>query len=377
MSGPLTGVRVLELRGIGPLPFAGMLLSDLGADVIRIDRVPDPAGPAHDPAEDAPGRGRRSVALNLKDPDAAETVRRMCERSDALMEGFRPGVAERLGVGPQDCLARNPRLVYGRMTGWGQEGPYAPTAGHDINYIALAGVLHGIGRAGQPPVPPLNLIGDYGGGGLLLAFGLVCALLEARVSGRGQVVDAAMVDGAALFTTALHELIARGSWSEDRGANLLDGGAPWYDCYETADGRYIAIGALEPRFYAELTGLLGADLARESMSAQTLHDRLAGLFRQRTRREWCDLLEGTDACFAPVLAPSEAPDHPHNAARRSYLEVDGIRQPAPAPRFSRTPGEVSRPAAHPGEHTRQVLTDLDFTAAEIDGLLDRGAAVQA
>jgi alpha-methylacyl-CoA racemase len=374
MSGPLTGVRVLELRGIGPLPFAGMLLSDLGADVVRIDRVP--GGQQRDPAEDAPGRGRRSVALNLKDPAAAEVVRRLCADADVLIEGFRPGVAERLGVGPQDCMARNERLVYGRMTGWGQEGPLSRSAGHDINYIALAGVLHGIGRAGEPPVPPLNLIGDYGGGGLLLAFGVVCALLEARSSGRGQVVDAAMVDGAALFTTVLHELIAGGGWTERRGANILDGGTPWYDCYETADGRYVAVGALEQRFYDELTRLTGADLPRETMEPTELRGRLRTLFRQRTQGEWCALFDGTDACCAPVLAPTEAPGHPHNLARDSYVTVDGIVQPAPAPRFSRTPGAVRRSPAKAGAHTREVLAERGFTAAEISGLVANGAAAQ-
>jgi alpha-methylacyl-CoA racemase len=376
MSGPLSGVRVLELRGIGPLPFAGMLLSDLGADVVRIDRVAGPEDQPPDPAEDSPGRGRRSIALNLKEPAAAEVVLRLCAHADVLIEGFRPGVAERLGVGPQPCLARNERLVYGRMTGWGQDGPLSHSAGHDINYIALAGVLHGIGRAGQPPVPPLNLIGDYGGGGLLLAFGVVCGLLEARSSGRGQVVDAAMVDGAALFTTVLHELIAGGGWTERRGENILDGGTPWYDCYETADGRYVAVGALEQRFYDELTRLTGVDLPRETMDPTELRDRLGALFRQRTQREWCELLDGTDACCAPVLAPTEAPRHPHNHARHSYITVDGIVQPAPAPRFSRTPGAVSRPPARAGAHTREVLAERGFTAVEISDLLENGAAGQ-
>ena len=374
MSGPLTGIRVIELRGIGPLPFAGMLLSDLGADVIRGDRITEPGSPAADEAEASPGRGRRSIALDLKHPAAVRTVHRMCASSDVLIEGFRPGVAERLRVGPADCLARNGRLVYGRMTGWGQEGPLAQAAAHDINYIAVAGVLHGIGRAGEPPVPPLNLIGDYGGGGLLLAFGVVAALFEARASGRGQVVDAAMIDGAALFTTVVHELVARGRWREERGANLLDGGAAFYDCYQTADGAYISIGALEPRFYRELTRLLGVDLPREDLDDAALRARFTELFQSRTQQEWCELLEGTDACFAPVLAPTQAVSHRHNVARQSYVEVAGIPQPAPAPRFSRTPGEVRYPPPQPGAHTGEVLSELGFSAQEIGDLIEAGAA---
>ncbi|MHB1854398.1 MAG: CaiB/BaiF CoA transferase family protein, partial [Acidimicrobiales bacterium] len=341
VSGPLAGVRVLEVAGIGPGPFAAMMLSDMGAEVIRVDRAQSVRGgdPSHPPA-DIMNRGRRSIGLDLKHPDGVETLLRLVESADALIEGFRPGVAERLGIGPEECLERNPALVYGRMTGWGQEGPYAPMAGHDINYIALSGTLHSIGRAGGPPVPPLNLVGDFGGGGMLLAFGVACALVEAANSGQGQVVDAAMVDGAAVLATFIHGLTSMGLWQEERGTNLLDTGAHFYDVYETADGRYVSIGSIEPQFYAELLRLTGLDSDPE-MAGQmdrsrwpVLKDRLAGVFKTKTRDEWCELMEGTDVCFAPVLAPSEAPDHPHNVARGTFVEVAGIRQPGPAPRFS-------------------------------------------
>jgi alpha-methylacyl-CoA racemase len=334
--GPLAGVRVVELAGIGPGPFCAMLLADLGADVLRVDR----------PAASRPGwptvlaRGRRSVAVDLKHPDGAGVVLDLVAAADALVEGFRPGVAERLGIGPDACLARNPRLVYGRVTGWGQQGPWRLAAGHDIDYVALAGALHPIGQAGGPPVPPLNLLGDFGGGGMLLALGVVAALLEAGRSGTGQVVDAAMVDGAALLTTQFHELLAAGLWREERGANLLDGGAPFYGVYETADGRHLAVGALEPQFWAELLRRLGLDAG--DLPAQLDRDgwpllraRLAALFRTRTRDEWSELLAGTDACVTPVLGLAEAPAHPHNRARGTFVDVGGVVQPAPAPRFSR------------------------------------------
>jgi alpha-methylacyl-CoA racemase len=356
--GPLAGVRVVELAGIGPGPFCAMVLADLGAEVLRVDR----------PAASRPGwpavlaRGRRSVAVDLKHPDGAGVVLDLVAAADALVEGFRPGVAERLGIGPDACLARNPRLVYGRVTGWGQEGPWRQAAGHDIDYIALAGALHPIGQAGGPPVPPLNLVGDFGGGGMLLALGVVAALLEAGRSGAGQVVDAAMVDGAALLTTQFHELLAAGLWAEARGANLLDGGAPFYGVYETADGRHLAVGALEPQFWAELLRRLGLDggdlpaqLDRDGWPL--LRERLAALFRTRTREEWCELLAGTDACVAPVLGLGEAPAHPHNRARGTFVDVGGVTQPAPAPRFSRTPCDPPAPAARPGEHTDQALAD--------------------
>jgi len=364
--GPLAGVRVVELAGIGPGPFCAMLLADLGAEVLRVDR----------PAASRPGwptvlaRGRRSVAVDLKHPDGAGVVLDLVAAADALVEGFRPGVAERLGIGPDACLARNPRLVYGRVTGWGQEGPWRLAAGHDIDYVALAGALHPIGQAGGPPVPPLNLVGDFGGGGMLLALGVVAALLEVGGSGAGQVVDAAMVDGAALLTTQFHELLAAGLWSEERGANLLDGGAPFYGVYETADGRHLAVGALEPQFYAELLRRLGLDdgdlpaqLDRDGWPL--LRERLAALFRTRTREEWCELLAGTDACMAPVLALGEAPAHPHNRARGTFVDVGGVVQPAPAPRFSRTPCDPPAPPASPGGHTDQALADWGVPPDEI------------
>jgi alpha-methylacyl-CoA racemase len=336
--GPLQGVRVVELASIGPGPFCAMLLADLGAEVLAVDRP----GAAQDGWPVLFARGRRRVGVDLKHPDGPGVVLDLVAGADALVEGFRPGVAERLGVGPDECLRRNPRLVYGRVTGWGQEGPLAGSAGHDIDYIALAGALHPIGPAGGPPVPPLNLLGDFGGGGMLLALGVVAALLEAARSGRGQVVDAAMVDGAALLTTQLHELLAAGLWTDHRGANLLDGAAPFYAVYETADGRHLAVGALEPRFYAELlvrVGLAADDLPPQLDRAgwPLLRERLAAVFLTRTRDEWCALLEGTDACVAPVLSLLEAPTHPHNRARATFVEVAGHPQPAPAPRFSRTP----------------------------------------
>jgi alpha-methylacyl-CoA racemase len=350
VAGPLAGIRVLELAGIGPGPFAGMMLADMGADVVRVDRVKAPVLGVSGLGE-VLDRGRRSLRVDVKRPEGLDLVLRLVESSDVLIEGYRPGVTERMGLGPDECLARNPRLVYGRVTGWGQDGPLAGAAGHDIDYIALAGALHPIGPAGGPPVPPLNLLGDFGGGGMLLALGVVAALLETGRSGRGQVVDAAMVDGAALLTTQLHELLAAGLWSDRRQANLLDGAAPFYAVYETADGRHLAVGALEPRFWAELlerAGLAGGDLPAQldRDGWPRLRERLAAAFRTRTRDEWCALLEGTDACVAPVLSLLEAPGHPHLKARGTFAEVGGALQPAPAPRFSRTP--CTTPAPPPG-----------------------------
>jgi alpha-methylacyl-CoA racemase len=372
--GPLAGVRVVELAGIGPGPFCAMLLADLGAEVLRVER---PAA-ARTGWPTVLARGRRSVAVDLKHPDGAGVVLDLVAAADALVEGFRPGVAERLGIGPDACLARNPRLVYGRVTGWGQEGPWRLAAGHDIDYIALAGALHPVGPAGGPPVPPLNLVGDFGGGGMLLALGVVAALLERGRSGAGQVVDAAMVDGAALLTTQFHELLAAGLWREQRGGNLLDGGAPFYAVYETADGRHLAVGALEPQFYAELLRRLGLDggdlpdqLDRDGWPL--LRERLAALFRTRTLEEWCDLLAGTDACVAPVLGLGEAPAHPHNRARGTFVDVGGVVQPAPAPRFSRTPCDPPTPAARPGEHTDQALTDWGVPPEKVARLRATGA----
>jgi alpha-methylacyl-CoA racemase len=377
--GPLAGITVIEIAGIGPGPFCGMLLADLGADVIRIDRAASVRGgdPERPPA-DLLNRGRRSVGVDLKSPDGVGVVLELVEKADALIEGFRPGVTERLGIGPDDCLARNPRLVYGRMTGWGQDGPYASTAGHDINYIALAGALDSIGRAGEAPVPPLNLVGDFGGGGLLLAFGLVAALLEAQRSGRGQVIDAAMVDGAATLMTMMHSFRAMGIWNDERGTNMLDSGAHFYDVYETADGRYVSIGSIEPQFYAELlrlTGLEGEDLPwqQDRNEWPALKERLASIFRTKTRDEWCEIMEGTDVCFAPVLSMAEAPQHPHNVQRGTFVEVAGITQPGPAPRFSRTPGEIRRPPAHAGQHTDEVLTEAGLDADRLTKLREAGA----
>jgi len=375
MVGPLHGVNVVELAGLGAAPFGAMLLADLGAEVVRVDRAADVGVQAVDAVL---RRGRRSVAVDLKHPAGAEVVLRLVERADALIEGFRPGVAERLGVGPDACMARNPRLVYGRFTGWGQDGPLAGAAGHDIDYIAVAGVLGAMGPAGGRPVPPLNLAGDFGGGGALGALGVVAALLDVARGGRGQVVDAAMVDGAALLTTLFHGLLAGGMWAGERGANLLDGGAPFYDVYETADGRHVAVGPLEHQFWGLLLDKLGLDAAglpdrMDRAAWPALRERLAAVFRTRTRDEWSDLLEGTDACVAPVLSLAEAPAHPHNRERGAFVEVGGVTQPAPAPRFSRTPPPAPAPPPRPGEHTDAVLADWGFTRAEVDALAGDGA----
>ena len=378
MSGPLSGIKIIELAGIGPGPFAAMLLADMGADVIRVDRAGAVRPGASGPSWDLLNRGRRSIGVDLKSADGAEAVLRLVEQADVLIEGFRPGVTERLGLGPDACLARNPKLVYGHMTGWGQDGPYSQAAGHDINYIALAGALHPIGRAGQAPVPPLNLVGDFGGGAMFLVVGLLAALIEARHSGQGQVVDAAMVDGAAVLMTMFHGLRATGLWAEERGTNMLDTGAHFYDTYECADGRYVSIGSIEPQFYAELRRLAGLDDAAfdaqmDASAWPELKARVAEVFKTKTRDEWCALMEHTDVCFAPVLSLSEAPTHPHNVARGTFVEVAGVVQPAPAPRFSRTPGEVSRPPAYPGAHTDEALADWGFAADEIAKLREAGA----
>ena len=377
--GPLTGIRVIEIAGIGPGPFCAMMLADMGADVIRVDRASAVRGGDPDrPPLDLLNRGRRSIGVDLKSPEGAEAVLALAAGADALLEGFRPGVAERLGIGPDDCLARNPSLVYGRMTGWGQEGPYASAAGHDLNYIALAGALHGIGREGEAPVPPLNLVGDFGGGGMYLAFGMACALLEARSSGRGQVVDAAMVDGAASLMTAFFGMAHSGFWHDERGTNMLDTGAHFYNVYETADGRYISLGPIEPQFYAELRELLGLHAAE--WDAQTDRSRwpelkaeLAAVVAQRTRDEWCELLEGTDTCFAPVLSLAEAPGHAHNRERGTFAEVAGVVQPGPAPRFSRTPGAIRRPPPHAGQHTDEILSEMGLDAEVVASLRASGA----
>lgn len=379
-SGPLTGIRVVELAGIGPGPFAAMLLADLGADVIRIDRPgPSPLPVPMPPEADILRRGRPSVALNLKHPDGLTTALELVERADVLIEGYRPGVAERLGLGPEDCLARNPRLVYGRMTGWGQDGPLAQRAGHDSGYIAITGALAAIGRAGGPPQLPMNLLGDFGGGGMYLVVGLLAALLEARVSGRGQVVDAAIVDGTAHLSSMIVGMVSGGAWSSERGTNFLDSGVPFYDVYETSDGGWMAVGPLEQLFYDELLARL--DLVDEAPNRldpsewPALRDLLARTFRTRTRDEWTALFLDSDACVAPVLSYVEAPEHPHLKARGTYVERDGVVQPAPAPRFSRTPGALTTPPPEPGADTRSALTAWGVDG--VDGLIDSGAAIQA
>src|SRR3954469_9458060 len=375
--GPLKGLRILEFAGIGPGPFCAMVLADLGAEVVRIERKEGPPGAR----EDFTGRGRRSIALDLKSPAAIETALRLVETADALIEGFRPGVTERLGLGPDACLGRNPRLVYGRMTGWGQDGPLAHAAGHDLNYIALSGVLAHFGRAGAPPTPPLNLVGDYGGGGMFLAFGVVCGVLEARTSGQGQVVDAAMVDGAAYLMGPIWGLRGMGGYAEERGTNLLDTGSPFYDVYETADGEWVSIGSIEPQFFAqllELTGIEHDDLPHQMDRSgwPLLRERLSACIKAKTSAEWVEELEGTDVCFAPVLPMSQAKDHAHVVARGIVVEHDDIDQPAPAPRFSRTSPEIQGPAALPGEHSEAVLGDWGFADDEVRALLASGAVTR-
>ena len=376
--GPLHGLKIIELAGIGPCPMCAMLLAELGADVVRVDRVTDSGlGIDMAPEYHLLNRSRPSIAVDLKHPGGVETVLRLVDGAEALIEGFRPGVTERLGLGPEDCAARNPRLVYGRVTGWGQEGPLARAAGHDLNYIALTGALDAIGRRGGPPTPPLNLVGDYGGGALYLALGVVAALYEARESGQGQTVDAAMIDGAASLMTSAYALRAAGISDGPRGENVLDSGAHFYDVYETSDGRYISIAPVEPKFYAELLDRIGLEPDDAPHSANRADwpaskARLAALFRTRTRDEWRDILEGTDACFAPVLGMDEAHRHPHNAARGTFVERDGIVQPNAAPRFDRTPGAIRCSPPAPGSGTGAVLADWGFTSDEIDVLAARG-----
>jgi alpha-methylacyl-CoA racemase len=359
MSGPLTGVKVVEFEGIGPGPFCGMLLSDLGADVIRIDGPRSRSGGG---AKDVTGRGRRSISLDLKNPDDVETCLKLLEKADALIEGYRPGVLEKLGLGPDVVHARNARLVYGRMTGWGQFGPMAKAAGHDLNYIALTGALWATGRAGEPPAPPLNLIGDYGGGALYLALGLLAGVIHARATGQGQVVDAAMTDGAASLTSMFWGMRATGVWADTRDANLLDGGAHFYDCYETSDGKWVSIGSIEPQFYALL--LAKAEITDPAFANQfekanwpALSAKMADIFKTKTRDDWCALMEGTDVCFAPVLDWAEAAAHPHNVARQTFVEYEGVTQPAPAPRFSATPGAIRGVAPKPGAHRDEILAE--------------------
>ncbi|MGO8730754.1 MAG: CaiB/BaiF CoA transferase family protein [Streptosporangiaceae bacterium] len=374
--GPLDGVRVIEIASLAPAPFGCMILSDLGADVLRVDRA-ESCGPQARPRPDPLIRGRRSIGINLRDDAGVSLLLRLAEQADVLVEGFRPGVAERLGFGPDECARRNPRLIFARMTGWGQEGPLSSAAGHDIDYIAIAGALDPIGRAGERPVPPVNLLGDFGGGGMLLALGVLAALVERSRSGRGQVIDAAMVDGSALLTAFLHGLLAAGAWRDERGTNLLDGGAPFYDTYRTADGGYVAVGALEPQFYAAL--LAGLGLADAGLPAQhdrsgwpVLRERFAEVFASRSRDEWTAAFAGTDACVVPVLALTEAPAHPHTVARNGFIELAGVRQPAPAPRFSRSAARRPAPPPRPGADTDAVLAALGLAGPEIAALRASG-----
>jgi len=377
--GPLHGVKILEVAGIGPGPFCAMMLADMGADVIRIDRAGNVRGDgASAPKWDVLGRGRRSVGLDLKNEKGVEVLLDMVEKADVLLEGFRPGVMERLGLGPDVCLGRNPKLVYGRMTGWGQEGPMAKAAGHDINYIALTGALHAIGRAGQAPVPPLNLVGDFGGGGMLLAFGVVCALVERGTSGRGQVVDAAMVDGASCLMGMMYGMKSMGVWHDERGANLLDTGSHFYDSFETKDGKHVSIGSIEPQFYAlllEHTGLKDAGLPdqMDRSSWAAAKEKVVEAFKTKTRDEWCEIMEGTDVCFAPVLTMEEAPEHPHMKQRNTFIDIEGVTQPAPCPRFGRSQTETPTVPSYAGQHTDDVMAEFGFSPEQISGLKDAKA----
>jgi alpha-methylacyl-CoA racemase len=376
VPGPLSGIKVLEFEAIGPGPFAGMLLADMGADVLLVDRPASAdLGLKRERWMDVMLRGRRSLTLDLKSGSAAATALELVSRADALIEGFRPGVMERLGLGPEVCLKVNPKLVYGRMTGWGQDGPLASRAGHDINYIALAGVLHAFGRKGQAPVPPLNLVGDFGGGGMLLGFGIACALLHAQKTGQGQVVDAAMVEGASLLAAMFSGFLAAGHWSEERGVNVLDTGAPWYDCYQTKDGKHVAIGAIEAKFFDELVqrlGLSGLPPQNERARWPEMREAFARTFKSKTREEWVKVFEGSDACFAPVLTFSEARRHPHNLARHGHVSVARLEQPAPAPRYSATPAAVRRAPPERGAGGRAALAEWGLAAAEIERLRTAG-----
>lgn len=373
-KGPLSGVKIVEFAGIGPGPFCGMLLSDMGADVVRIDRKGGGGGSKFEVG----ARGRRSVAMDLKNPEAVEACLKLIEEADMLQEGFRPGVMERLGLGPDVCLKRNPKLVYGRMTGWGQYGPLAQAAGHDINYISLTGALHAIGRPGEKPVPPLNLVGDFGGGALYLALGMVSALTSARTTGKGQVVDCAMTDGSASLMSMFFGFTASGMWQPEKGTNMLDGGAHFYDTYETSDGKYISIGSIEPQFYALLREKAGLtedlwDAQMDRAKWPEMKAKIEAVFKTKTRDEWSKLMEGTDICFAPVLGLDEAMDHPHNKERQTIVEIDGVQQPNVAPRFSGTPSEIQGPPPSVGAHNEEALSDWGFTSSDIDALKSSGA----
>lgn len=372
-QGPLTGLKIVEFAGIGPGPFCGMLLSDLGADVVRIDRK----GQGRGAPSDITSRGRRSVALDLKRPEAVEACLKLMDAADAIIEGFRPGVMERLGLGPEVALKRNPKLVFGRMTGWGQTGPYAQAAGHDMNYIAITGALHAIGTDDKP-VPPLNLVGDFGGGALYLAFGLLAGVIQARETGKGQVIDCAMSDGAASLMAMFYGFKAAGMWKEQRRSNMLDGGAHFYDTYQCRDGKWVSIGSIEPQFYALLLEKTGIDdpefqKQHDRSAWPALREKLADVIAQKTRDEWTEIMGGTDVCFAPVLDLDEAPKHPHNAARETFVTLEGVVQPAPAPRFSATPGKIQGPPPAIGAHDREALSEWGFSGAEIGALQSAGA----
>lgn len=373
--GPLAGIKVVEMAGIGPGPFCAMMLSDMGAEVIRVDRLAH-KGSGH--RANVLNRGRRSIAVDLKNPDGVAAVQQLIDGADVVIEGFRPGVMERLGLGPDTCLTRNPKLIFGRMTGWGQSGPLAPAAGHDINYISIGGALGAMGYSDRPPAPPLNLVGDFGGGAMYLLAGVLAALVERSTSGQGQVIDAAMTDGTASLLSPFYGMMAMGMWTKERMDNRLDGGAHYYGSYACADGKFISIGSIEPQFYALLLELCEIDdpeFAKQNDKQHwaSLRGKLEALFATRTRDQWCALLEGTDVCFAPVLDLQEAPQHPHNVARQSFVEIDGVTQPAPAPRFSRTPTSVQAPAAMAGEHSEEILNDWGFSPNEISALQQSGA----
>jgi alpha-methylacyl-CoA racemase len=391
MPGPLVGFRVLELGAIGPVPFAGALLADMGADVVRVDRLPmtSPKLSSNgDLASERPSRfdfynrNKRSIALDLKRPEGVQAVLKLLKSSDVMLEGFRPGVTERLGLGPAPCLAANPRLVYGRMTGWGQDGPLAQEAGHDINYLALTGALHSIGLAEQAPVPPLNLVADLGGGAMYLAVGILAAVMEARSSGQGQVVDAAMIDGVVNQMSAFQAMRQMGTWTAERAQNIVDGGAPYYGTYQTKDGKYVAVGAMEPQFYASLISVVGLNLddlpaQQERAAWPAMRQRFAVIFLTRTRDEWVQRAQGCDACLAPVLSIDEAPHHPHMVARKVFTSFDEVLHPSPAPRFSRTPGALTRAAPNPGQHSAAALSDWGFSPSEIESLSLNGITWQA
>jgi alpha-methylacyl-CoA racemase len=377
--GPLTGIRAIEIAGLGAGPYAAMLLADLGADVIRVDR---PGTKSTKPEKYALSRGRRSITIDMKKPEGLATLLTLVDKADVIFEGFRPGVAEKLGFGPQVCLERNPRLVYGRMTGWGQDGPMSQMAGHDLNYLGLTGALGMLARPGGQPASPPGFVADMGGGGLLLAFGLVCAVLESRTTGAGQVVDAAMIDGVASMTTLVHSMIAQGRWHDPPGSNFCDGGAPYYDSYQTSDGLYLAVAPIEPQFYAAMVDKLGLSLDAlpdrdDPANWAGLKKLFAGIFRTRTRAEWTELFDGTDACVTPVLSFGEAVMHPHNVARKTFATAFGVTQPAPAPRFDGTPGGISSPPPLPGANSRAVLCDWGVSETDIDALVTAGVVVEA